>query len=97
MSLLEYTGYLAAICTTGAYVPQVMRVWRTRSTGDISLKMFVVLVMGLCLWLIYGVIRSDLPLMIANSMTLVLASVILFFKIKNVRQGAGITERRSLR
>ncbi len=44
MSLLDYTGYAAALCTTGAYVPQVIRVWRTRSTGDISLKMSLVLV-----------------------------------------------------
>ena len=49
MALLDYTGYAAALCTTGAYVPQVLRVWRTRSTQDISLRMFLVLVTGLTL------------------------------------------------
>ena len=49
MSLIDYTGYAAAICTTAAYVPQVIRVWRTRSTKDISLKMFLVLATGLAL------------------------------------------------
>ena len=44
MALLDYTGYLAALCTTSAYVPQVLRVWRTRSTHDISLRMVLVLV-----------------------------------------------------
>ena len=83
MPLLDYTGYLAAICTTGAYIPQVLRVWRTRSTKDISLKMFLVLVTGLALWLTYGLWRGEIPLVLANGVTLVLASTILFFKIKH--------------
>ena len=66
MPLLDYTGYAAALCTTGAYVPQVLRVWRTRSTKDISLKMFLVLVTGLSLWLVYGIWRGEIPLVAAN-------------------------------
>ena len=83
MSLLDYTGYTAALCTTGAYVPQVLRVWRTRSTQDISLKMFLVLVTGLSLWLVYGFWKGEIPLIAANSVTLMLASTILYFKIKH--------------
>ena len=83
MALLDYTGYAAAACTTSAYIPQVLRVWRTRSTTDISLKMFLVLVTGLSLWLTYGIWRGEWPLIIANSITLMLASTILFFKLKH--------------
>jgi MtN3 and saliva related transmembrane protein len=83
MAILDYTGYLAALCTTGAYIPQVLRVWRTRSTRDISLKMFLVLVTGLALWLTYGIWRAEIPLILANGVTLVLASTILFFKLKH--------------
>ena len=83
MSLMDYTGYAAAICTTSAYVPQVIRVWRTRSTKDISLRMFLVLVTGLCLWLTYGIWRGEIPLIAANSVTLALASTILYFKVKH--------------
>ena len=83
MALLDYTGYLAALCTTSAYVPQVLRVWRTRSTHDISLRMFLVLVIGLSLWLVYGIWRGEIPLIIANSITLTLASTILYFKIRH--------------
>jgi MtN3 and saliva related transmembrane protein len=83
MALLDYSGYAAAICTTTAYVPQVLRVWRTRSTGDISLKMFLVLVTGLCLWLTYGIWKGETPLIIANGITLLLAGTILFFKLKH--------------
>ena len=83
MALLDYTGYAAAACTTSAYIPQVLRVWRTRSTTDISLKMFLVLVTGLSLWLTYGLWRGEWPLIIANSITLMLASTILYFKIRH--------------
>jgi MtN3 and saliva related transmembrane protein len=83
MALLDYTGYAAALCTTGAYVPQVIRVWRTRSTGDISLKMFLVLVTGLALWLTYGIWKGEIPIIAANAVTLMLASIILFFKLKH--------------
>jgi MtN3 and saliva related transmembrane protein len=83
MALLDYAGYAAALCTTGAYVPQVLRVWRTRSTQDISLKTFAVLVTGLSLWLVYGFWRGEIPLIAANSVTLVLASTILYFKIRH--------------
>jgi MtN3 and saliva related transmembrane protein len=83
MALLDYTGYAAAVCTTGAYVPQVLRVWRTRSTQDISLKMFLVLVAGLVLWLVYGFWKGEIPLIAANGVTLMLASIILYFKIKH--------------
>src|SRR4051812_41276127 len=85
MALLDYTGYAAAFCTTTAYVPQVIKVWRTRATKDISLKMFLVLVTGLALWLTYGIWRGEVPLMLANGATLTLAGTILYFKIKHGR------------
>ena len=83
MALLDYTGYAAAFCTTGAYVPQVLRVWRTRSTKDISLNTFAVLVTGLTLWLVYGFWRGEIPLIAANSVTLLLASTILYLKLRH--------------
>ncbi len=81
MALLDYTGHAAAPCTTGAHVPQVLRVWRTRSTQGIPLRMLLVLVTGLTLWLIYGFRKGEIPLIAANGVTLVLAGTILFFKI----------------
>ena len=83
MPFLDLLGYAAALCTTSAYVPQVLRVCRTQSTHDISLKMFIVLVTGISLWLTYGILRSDWPLVAANSITLMLASTILCFKIRH--------------
>jgi MtN3 and saliva related transmembrane protein len=79
----DYAGYVAAACTTGAFVPQVLRVWRTRSTHDISLKMFLVLVTGVILWIVYGFSRSDIPVIAANSVTLILTGTILYFKLRH--------------
>jgi len=62
-------------------VPQVLRVWRTRSTRDISLRMFLVLVTGLSLWLTYDLWKGELPIVIANGGALTLAGTILFFKL----------------
>jgi MtN3 and saliva related transmembrane protein len=83
MALLDYSGYAAALCTTGAYIPQVIKVWRSRATKDISLKMFLVLVTGLALWLTYGIWRGEIPLILANGTTLMLASTILYFKLRH--------------
>src|SRR5947199_3198273 len=87
MALPDWIGYAAAFCTTTAYVPQVLRVYRTRSTRDISLRMFLVLVTGLSLWLAYGFWKGELPIVIANSITLTLAGTILFFKLRYRNQG----------
>jgi len=86
MNSLDLLGYAAALCTTGAYVPQVLKVWRTRSTEDISLKTFLILMTGLALWLLYGVWKGEFPIIAANAVTLVLTSVILFFKLHGLRR-----------
>jgi MtN3 and saliva related transmembrane protein len=75
-------GLAAAACTTIAFIPQVIKTWRTRSTHDISLGMFLLLTTGITLWLIYGLVLSDFPLIAANGVTLCLAGLVLVFKIK---------------
>ena len=75
-------GLTAAACTTLAFVPQVLKTWRTRSTKDISLGTFLVLVTGIVLWLVYGLIQRDLPLVVANAATLVMVATILVFKLR---------------
>ncbi|MEH2505817.1 uncharacterized protein with PQ loop repeat [Bradyrhizobium sp. AZCC 1578] len=79
---IKLLGFAAATCTTLAYAPQFIKVWRTRSTEDISLGMFLVMLLGLVLWLLYGLFSGDVPLIIANAITIVLAGGILFMKLK---------------
>jgi len=77
-----WVGITAAILTTAAYAPQAIQAWRTRSTKDVSLPMFLMMVSGILLWLIYGLLIGDLPLILANAMTLLLAGAILVAKIR---------------
>ena len=83
MSLTIAIGLAAGFCTTVAYLPQVLRTWRTRSTEDLSLGMFSVMVLGLSGWLVYGILLGDIPLIVSNAVTLVLAGTILFFKLRH--------------
>jgi len=79
---ISFVGSVAGICTTVAFLPQVVRTWRTRSTSDISLGMFALMVFGIFLWLVYGIERSDWPLIVADGVSLVLAVVILCLKLR---------------
>jgi MtN3 and saliva related transmembrane protein len=83
MELVTAVGLLAGTLTTIAYVPQVVKSWRTGSTADISLTMFAIMVSGVTLWLIYGAFVRDIPIVIANGATLLLAGTVLVLKIKN--------------
>ncbi|MFA0087219.1 SemiSWEET transporter [Vibrio sp. E150_011] len=76
-------GYLAAICTTCSFVPQVLHILKTRNTDSISLMMYSIFVSGVALWLIYGLLIDDLPIVVANSVTFILASTILSLKIRD--------------
>lgn len=80
--LLTVIGFAAAFFTTAAYIPQVLRIWRTRSTEDISLGMFVVMTIGVILWLIYGLLLGSAPVIAANGVTLVLSTTILILKLR---------------
>lgn len=77
-----YLGYIAAILTTGSFLPQALRVIRTRDTQSISLTMYIVLVIGIFLWLVYGIILEQWPIILANAVTGILASVILVYKFR---------------
>ncbi len=82
LSPVELIGSLAATLTTVSFVPQVWKVWRTRHTADISLGMYAMFTMGVALWLGYGILLSAWPIIIANSITLLLAGTVLLMKLK---------------
>jgi MtN3 and saliva related transmembrane protein len=80
--ILKYIGFFAAFCTTFAFLPQAVKVWKTKSTKDISLYMFIIFTVGVFSWLIYGITTSDLPIILANAVTLILSLFILLYKLK---------------
>lgn len=82
MSFVSVLGYLAGALTTIAFVPQVVKTWKSKSTADISLGMFVTFCAGVFLWLVYGFLLGSPPIIAANVATLILAMIILFLKLK---------------
>lgn len=85
---VNYLGYLAAFCTTAAFIPQVRQVWRTRSASDISTGMYLAFCFGVSLWLGYGILIGAWPLAINNGVTLLLASSVLLMKWRFARNNA---------
>jgi MtN3 and saliva related transmembrane protein len=79
---METLGYIAGILTTIAFVPQVIQIYKTKSAEDVSLAMFLLFTAGVVMWLIYGIQSNAIPVIAANSLTLLLSCVILFFKYK---------------
>lgn len=83
---MDAVGSVAAVCTTVSFLPQLMRVWRRKSAGDISLMMFLLFSFGVACWLVYGIgIRSG-PITAANAITLALALTILVLKLRYDRR-----------
>jgi len=84
MDMTNLIGTLAGILTTIAFIPQVIKTWRTRSARDISLFMFLLFSTGVSLWLVYGLILNAMPIVIANGITLALSLSILVLKLKDM-------------
>lgn len=84
-----FLGYPAAFLTTVAFVPQAWQSWRTRDLSGVSLPMYTLFTMGVALWLCYGVAIGSLPVIVANSVTLLLAALVLWLKVAEVRGKRG--------
>ncbi len=79
-------GFIGAALTTLSFVPQAWLVIRTRQTDGISLTMYALFTVGVAAWLVYGVMEREAPIIIANAITLALATIILGFKVQAVRK-----------
>ena len=82
MNLSDSIGSVAASLTTLSFVPQVWQVWKSRQTQAISLGMYSLFTLGVALWLVYGILLLSWPIIIANSITVVLAGAVLVMKLK---------------
>ncbi|APS38453.1 MULTISPECIES: SemiSWEET family sugar transporter [Salegentibacter] len=82
---LEWTdilGLAAGICTTVAVIPQIKKAWKTKKVEDVSPGMFSILILGVFLWVIYGITQKDLPIIATNGVSLGLNSVMLYLMIR---------------
>lgn len=85
-TFVTVVGLAAAVCTTGAIFPQLMKAWTTGETDDISMNMLLVLASGLALWVAYGVLKADIVIILANGISLILVGGLLCLKMMHPRQ-----------
>jgi MtN3 and saliva related transmembrane protein len=85
MHIVESIGLLAAFLTTTAFFPQVIKTIKTKSTGDLSLPMYTLMFTGTVSWLVYGLMKHDLPVTLANAVSSMASFVIFYYKMKEVR------------
>lgn len=81
MSFTTIIGIVAGTMTTASFLPQVIKTWKTKSARDLSLGMYLIFCIGVTLWLIYGIIKMDIPIIASNVVTLTLAVMLLIMKL----------------
>jgi MtN3 and saliva related transmembrane protein len=86
-------GLLAGVLTTTAWLPQITRTWRSRSADDLSWPYLLVFSAGVTLWLVYGVLSADVPLLVANGVTMLLVSLLLVLKCHSAAIGSTPRQR----
>ena len=87
LTMETLVGFVAAFCTTVSYIPQVKKCWQTGSTGDLSLKMLAILATGIALWVVYGIMKGDIVIIVANAVSLLFLLNLLFFKVRETATG----------
>ena len=80
---VELIGFAAAFLTTIAFIPQVIQVWKSKSVEGLSLTTYIIFIIGVFLWFLYGLSIGSLSMIIANFITVLLALVIIYFIIKS--------------
>jgi len=89
MSALEILGLSAGTITSITFLPQVIQIWKTKSVKDLSMPMLLLLILGVSMWLTYGILVLDAAIIYTNSMVLAMSLVMMYFKIKYNERGEG--------
>ena len=79
--MIELLGFAAGALTAFAFLPQVVKTWRTRSSGDLSLAMLGAQSAGVSLWIVYGAAIDSFPVILSNAVTLTMCFMLLVFKL----------------
>lgn len=82
MASIEILGLVAGTITSITFVPQVIKIWKTKSAKDLSIMMLLLLMLGVVLWLIYGLVVMSASIIYTNSMVLLMSLVMMYFKLK---------------
>lgn len=77
---IDYLGLFGAFLSAITFIPQVLQAYKTKSVKDLNTGMLFIIFFSVCVWLVYGFIKNDLPIIVANSVILLLVSILLYFK-----------------
>ena len=83
MEITSIIGNIAATLTTMSFLPQAVKTIKSKDTGSLSFPMYLMFVLGVLLWLIYGTLNEQMPIIIGNLVTLLLAGIILMFMLRD--------------
>ncbi|KQB37085.1 SemiSWEET family sugar transporter [Flavobacterium aquidurense] len=81
MNAIDAVGLFAGTCVTISVIPQIIKVWKTKKVKQISLKTFGILTFGIMVWIVYGILKEDLPIILTNSVSLCLNLIMVYFII----------------
>jgi MtN3 and saliva related transmembrane protein len=84
--LADFLGGTAAVLTTASFFPQLLRIWRTRSAHAVSASTYTIFLVGVLLWIVYGILIAGWPIIIANTITALEAIAILVLKLRFARR-----------
>ena len=93
MDYVQLVGYVAALLTTISNIPQALKIIRTRETKDVSVRTYLFLFTGLLLWIVYGFLREDIPLIVANIISALVCGTVLFLKLASPKVLKGIHDK----
>ena len=82
MEWTDVLGLVAGICTTVAVIPQIKKAWQTKKVEDVSPGMFSILIIGVFLWMVYGITQKDMPIIVTNGVSLALNGVMLYLMLQ---------------
>ena len=82
MTAIQILGLAAGTITSFTFIPQVIQIWKTKSAKDLSMTMLLLLMLGVILWLAYGLVIMDTAIIYTNSMVLAMSMVMMFFKLR---------------
>ena len=82
MDTATLLGLVAGLLTTLAFIPQVTKIWKTKSTKDVSLRTYVAFSLAVALWVVYGILKQEIPIILWNAVTLILTGAIVAMKLK---------------
>ena len=82
MNLLQLLGLGAGTITSITFVPQVIKIWQTKSAKDLSITMLLLLLLGVALWLAYGILVKDIAIIYTNSMVMAMGLLMMYFKFR---------------